>query len=103
MRLQYLAKEERDVIGRDREELMSVQRQLAQLAQMTKDATTPQTQTQTQHMYPQQRKAELREHISRVSFERQTLINAGLYTPSDAVIVKLDADIAQYMQQLEQM
>ena len=98
MRLQYLAKEERDVVGHEQSELVAIKNELAKLTELTHashtTASTSQPYGQVQAGLPQSQL-----EISRLTRERQSLLNAKLYTPDDPVIRQLDARIAQLMAQ----
>eukprot|EP00730_Choanoeca_flexa_P015555 TRINITY_DN7170_c0_g1_i1.p1 TRINITY_DN7170_c0_g1~~TRINITY_DN7170_c0_g1_i1.p1 ORF type:complete len:830 (+),score=218.36 TRINITY_DN7170_c0_g1_i1:2-2491(+) len=99
MRLQYLAKEERNVVGQEHAELQAIKQELAKLSELTQAShRSSTTATQPSHAHVQSGglpQAQI--EIARLSRERQSLLNARLYTPDDPVIRQLDARIAQLM------
>lgn len=104
MRLQYLAQEERQLAGQERSQLEGLRRQVAQLQALSSDSghTPAQGQQGQRQAAPthsedvggaggsQQQEQEL----ARLMEERQTLLNAGIYTPDDTVIHELDRRIS---------
>jgi hypothetical protein len=104
MRLQYLAKEERDVVGVEQQELAAIKLELQRLSQMTQGSGSC---DQALHQQPtlgsdgQRRHTtglqEVRSEVMRLTQERQSLLNARIYTPDDPVIRQLDAKIARLM------
>ena len=101
MRLQYLAKEERDVVGQEQSELSAIKQELARLGQLTESPQgrdKPRTHTATHKNQSQSvGLGEAQMEVARLSRERQSLLNARIYSPDDPVIRQLDAKIAQLM------
>jgi hypothetical protein len=101
MRLQYLAKEERDVVGHEHSELVAIKNELAKLTELTHASHTTASSSKRSLPYGQTHAGlpQSQLEISRLTRERQSLLNAKLYTPDDPVIRQLDARIAQLMAQ----
>jgi centrosomal protein CEP120 len=118
MRLQYLAQEERQLASNERSQLEALKRQVTQLKsvvsqQERQGIQAPRTWGYTSQAPPDMSEAgqgqapqdatrgaggqlqpSQQQELARLMQERQSLLNAGIYSPDDAVIRQLDARIS---------
>lgn len=98
MRLQYLAKEEKDFTRSDNQQLEEIKNELNRLKKLEEEKMK---QTSDADIGDSNRDGtsildrSIDEHISRLVEERDTLLRTGVYTTQDKIIMELDRQIRE--------
>lgn len=94
LRLRYLAAEENELIKNDEKQLISLKKEVEKLKLNSQRSTScDETTKSTFNMDSAIMDHNLKDHIERLSEERDTLLRTGCYSNTDAIIIELDKRI----------